>query len=73
MVLPSPPLSLFVLFELLPTGFSSMYDVLLPHGMNGLMILCFYCKDIIGKVREVGMSQVFSLRHQVDDIFKTSQ
>ena len=56
MVLPSPPLSLFVLFELLPTGFSSMYDVLLPHGMNGLMILCFYCKDIIGKVREVGMS-----------------
>ena len=56
MVLPSPPLSLFLLFELLPTGFSSMYDVLLPHGMNGLMILCFYCEDIIGKVGEVGMS-----------------
>ena len=37
--------SLFVLFELL-----SMYDLLLPHNMNGLIISEFFCKNINEKV-----------------------
>ena len=28
-----------MLFDFLPTGFSSMYDLLLPHSMNGLIIM----------------------------------
>ena len=51
----------------------SMYDLLSPHNMNGLTILCFYCKSINEKVGEVGISYVFSLRHHVDAIFKNNQ
>ena len=35
---------------------SSMYGLLLPHRMNGLIILFFYCKVINGKVEEIGLS-----------------
>ena len=37
--------SLFVLFGLL-----SMYELLLPHNMNGLTISQFFCKNINEKV-----------------------
>ena len=59
--------SLFVLFELLPhlQVFLSIYDILLPHSMNGFIILCFYCQNINEKVGEVGKCQVFSLRHKL--------
>ena len=33
----------------------------------------FLCDNIIEKVGEVGISEVFSLRHQVDTIFKNNQ
>ena len=37
------------------------------------IILCFYSKNINEKVGEVGISYVFSLKHQVDTIFKKKQ
>ena len=47
--------SLFVLFELLPylQVCLGMCDLLLPHSMNGLVILCFCYKNINKEVGEV--------------------
>ena len=46
-----------MLLELLTTDlFNYVYDLLLSHSMNGLIILRFYCKDINEKVGEVGIS-----------------
>ena len=46
-----------MLLELLTTDlFNYVNDLLLPHSMNGLIILRFYCKDITEKVGEVGIS-----------------
>ena len=62
--------SLFVLFEVLPTGLlQNIYELWLVHDLNELIVCQFFRKNINEEVAEVDLSQVFSLRHQIYVIF----